>query len=747
MLIFFFLVAFILTISLTNPKRGHRLGTSSATWNKIKLAATLETWAENGGEGVASEANGGLEGVNGVAEPSSADSGRSTLVRQGPNGQICIWYPAHSIYEFWDWAGASEFLEGQETTKDGGDAPGITFVPSSTPKAEYTGDVLQLKAVFVVPGRKLWDMAFMRCTDGVEMFLSVVSDDDNGVKLEVRHEDNLSVVELPAYLEGDLRLQVSSRFVTVLSSKGYLYLLKYDRHSKCPIVRANNGGELNHIVNHSSRPIAEKNNIRLEQGELLLKTATFDSSPIFDIVGSWLVYSPTKVESDYYKQLVGSSDQVASSLQSLKLRKSLYTTVKLPTPGPLLYRVVSSVSNTALDKLYKFSEMSSKRVRGYLAKSDKIIDKDVSLHSISNSIGSALYSTASKLKKLAMSSGENEVVKVVDLANGQVMAMFKPPGGISRVSLSPYDLQLVHANYRGDNFYMWDLYKTPREVSLIGKFMRGKTSASIKEIFWFVNDKNTDIIKGTNSGFGCITKKLGSVHWYNINYVSCGNENNNHPNQLLGNRIDNSNSGQFLDSWILPSMKAVGFCKLPTCSNVPSSPQTSQTRVDKQQFYKVNQLAFLDQRNNLRLVSPLNGKHTFKYILPREPASSLPIIGESEAPLFNPIKYSRNVERLNIQEFDTPLCQAEIETCSPYLSLINNKNVEFSTYEISGDDPVNSFYDIFEDFGIDVPVNVFEFRGSGLSSPLMSSDEDLLRKFNNGIDISPENFSSNTVTE
>lgn len=694
---------------------------------------------------MASETSGASEGVNGVADAVGTDSSRSTLVKQGPNGQICIWYPAQSTYEFWDWVGGTKFREGHVNNHDGASGSGIMFLPDQDSDSAYAGDVLLLRAKFVVPGRKLFDMAFMRCTDGLEMFLSIVSDDENRAKLEVRRYDDLYNVELPTYLQGDIRLLVSSRFITILSSEGYLYLLKYDSGNKCPVVVANSGGQLNNIVNHSSKPIAEKCKIRLGQGELLLKTATFDNTPIYDVVGSWLVYSPTKVESDYYKQLVGSSDQVASSLQSVKLRKSLYTTVKLPTPGPLLYRVVSSVSNTALDKLYKLSEMSSKRVRGYLAKSEKIIDKDVSLHSISNTIGSALYSTANKIKKLAMSFGENEIVKVLDLENGQVLAMFKPPGGISHVSLSPYDLQLVHANYRGDSFYMWDLYKLPREVSLIGKFLRGKTSASIKEIFWFVNDKNTDTIKGTNSGFGCITKKLGSVHWYNINYLSCGNENNNHPNQLIGNRIDSSNNGQFLDSWILPSMKAITFCKLPRCSNVPNSAQTSQSRVDKHQFYKVNQLAFIDQKNILRLVSPLNGKHTFKYVLPTEPVGNLPVTGEVWDTLFNPSKYSRKVEPSYAPELDTPLCEAEIETCSPYLSLINNKNVEFSTYDIAGDDPVHAFYHLFEDFGVDVPVNVFEFRGSGLSTPLISSEEDLLRKFNNGIDISPDSFNTETA--
>lgn len=733
------LLSIILTSSLTNPKRGHRLGTSSATWNKIKLAATPDTKSETAGEEAVNGANGGSENSNGSSEAASVDLGRSTLVKQGPNGEICIWYPAKSTFEFWDWTKECDFLEGQHSM-DTPNVFGILFLPAPTEKPAYNGDSLQLMAKLVVPGRRVWDMAFMRCRDGTVLFLEIFSDDDTPVRLGVRQDANSWSLELPRFLEGELRLKLSSDFVTVLSSRGYLYIFKYVALSKCPIVKANEDGKLVNLFNHVSRPMAEKNGIRLESNELLLKIATSDNGPIYDIVGSWLVYTPTKVESDYFKQLVHSSDHVLSSLQSLKFRKSLYTAVKLPAPGPLLYRVVSSVSNSALDKLYRISELSSKRVRGYLAKSDKILDKDVSLHSISNSIGSALYSTANKIKKQAMSLGENEIIKVVDLANGQVMAIFKPPGGVSHVSLSPYDLQLVHANYRGDTFYMWDLYKLPKEVSLIGKFIRGKTSATIQEMFWFVNNKNTDTVKGTNSGFGCITKKLGSVHWYNINYLSCGNENNNHPNLLNGSRPESANSGQFLDSWILPSIKAVTFCKLPSCSNIPSSLSPTQSHGADKDFYKMNQLAFIDQKNNLRLVSPLNGKHTFKYVLPTEPSGSLPVVGEAQSSAWNPIFFSRNMTGAEAPEFDTPLSQAEIETCTPYLSLINNKNVEFATYDINGEDPASAFYHIFEDFGTEVPINVFEFRGSGLNTPLMSSDEDLLRKFNDGLEISPDGY-------
>lgn len=666
------------------------------------------------------------------------------IVRTGPYGEICVWYPKESTYQFWDWAESSSFYTGQEVNPEG-ELAGSMFISGLSKELQYRGDSLNLRSTLEVPGRRLWDMSLMRVSNKKAMHVSLVSDHNGPFFLEVRETANIHRVQLPDYLTGELRLKTTSQFVTVLSSNGFIYVLKYDPKGEVPIVKANSGGELIDVFNHASRPVAEKSGIRLQDGELLLRTATFDDSAIYDVVGSWLVYSPSKTETDYYKQLVHSSDQVSSALQSLKLRKSLYTSVKLPAPGPLLYRVVSSVSNSALDKLYKISEISSKQVRGYLARSDKILDKDVSLNSISNSIGNALYSTANKLKKQAMSFGENEIIKVIDLTNGKTMAMFKPPGGISHVSLSPYDLQLVHASYRGDNFYMWDLYKLPREVSLIGKFARGKTSASIKEIVWFVNNKNTNSVEGTNSGFGCITKRLGSIHWYNVNYLSCGNENNNYPNLLAGSTNNKANNGQFLDSWILPSIKAVTFCKLPSCSNVPSSFSEGKRYSEDEHFYKLNQLAFIDQKNCLRLVSPLNGKHTFKYTLPSTPTKDVPCSKQTNARTWNPFQFSRSEPTPSSPDVDTPLSQAEIETCMPYMSLINNKNVEFATYNLEGEDTVSAFYELFKDFGSEVPVNVFEFQGSGNNTPLMSSEEDLLHKFNDGLEISPDNYSGETI--
>lgn len=660
------------------------------------------------------------------------DPAAPLLVELGPTGEICIWYPDHSTYEFWAWTGASDYDEGTLP-----DAPRF-FVPAQG-AAAATGDTLLLRSQVRVPGRQVLAMAFLRGSDAT-YFLSLVAT-ASGHALEARLRGRVETHPVPACLALGLRLKTSSEYACVSSAQGYIYILQPDPAGKALLRQANVDGNLLAVYAHTSRPIIDRDGLHdLPRDSVVFKTSVVGDSPVFDIVGSWLVYSPTKYETDYFKQLVHSNAALPKARDS-KTKDAMYTSVKLPPAGPLMLRVVSSLSNSAFDKLFKLSEFSTNKVRGYLSKSDTILDKDVSLHSISTSIGKAMYSTATKLKKLATSSGENEIIKIVDLSNGQIMAMFKPPGGISNLSLSLYDLQLVQASAKGDNFYMWDLYRLPTEVSLVGSFVRGKTGATINDMRWFMNNVNSENIKGSNSGFGCITEKTGTLHWYNVNYLSCGNENKNYPNVFNGVEQDIA-SGQFMDSWLLPSINAVKFFMLPGSSNVPVTVQGQPQGL--KELHKVNQLAFLDTDNNLRLVSPLNGKHTFKYVLPKAPCEQLNVTGKTAQHVWNPVECLQNEAPKMAKEFDTPLSQTEIETCSPYLSMINNKNVELATYAFPEDsDPTEEFLKAFETFDSELPLQVLEFRPpSELCTPLLNSEEDILQKLNEGLVINPDTYGS-----
>lgn len=524
------------------------------------------------------------------------------------------------------------------------------------------------------------------------------------------------------------KVKSNGDFTVISNSEGYIWSARYDGTSYF----YNNSKYVPYLYKEFCQPLL-KEQMR-DEDMFILKTSCFNNTPIFDIVGDWLVYSPTKQEFQHMKavvdcngkpqvpkrdELLGDSlegyDEEPSKGKKDKDKKknktSFLTPAKLPPPGPLLNRVISSLSNTAIDGILKLSEVSTNKVKSYLNNNGEHTNEDKknmvkSLNKLGKSITKSLYNTASSTASTITSRPEdNQLIKIVDLRNDKVLAVFRPPGGVSNLSLSPYDLQLVHSNIRGDSFFMWDLYKLPLEVSLIGKFTRGKTSATIRDIFWFINNNyslnsgndvtqtsTVDNISGNNYGFGCVTKSTGSVHWFNINYLS-GSLNSNYPN-ILGKEKKKSNgmsqsfgNGEFSDAWILSSMDTVKLLALP---DIKSN--------------SINQLAILDKKNQIRLISPLNGKTTFKYILPYTP------VGEKFVPTRNINEDNeRKSEFNNSTSQINPLSRTEIETCGPYPNLYNNKNIEFSTYTSYENSDLDNFLKIYENFGQGIANETLKF--------------------------------------
>lgn len=649
------------------------------------------------------------------------------LVEQGPNGELCIWYEDKKMIDFWVWGSPKNVANCQEDhDANGGGGGDITA----------TNEVLLKFLSYKVPNDcVVHDMCFMPKPYGT-VFICIYSDLKGSGIMALDNQFLIKERLKGPVMSSVCSLKVSSEFIVVSSGTGHLCVLRYERSNNTGrFIHGNDDASLLLVYNNCTVPIIQKENLTdFNEKDILLKTGTFDQTPIFDIVGSWLVYVPTRLEIDYFKRLQVSNDSMANGRNDKKsVTKLMFTPVKLPLRNPLLVRMMSSLSNNAFDKLYRLSQYGTKKFRSYMSSSNKIIDKDVSLHSISNSIGKALYSTASKLKKETFTPGSNEYIKILDLSNGQIMGTFKPPGGISYLSLSPYDLHLIHASYKGDNFYMWDLYKLPKEVSLVEKFARGRTSAKIREIVWFVNDKNTETLPGTNSGFGCITKESGSLHWYNINYLFCGNETNNYPNVInTGLAQKKPSGGQFLDSWILPSNKAIKFFKLPRLSNLAA--YGAKSNDSQSGLNTLSQLSFLDSDGYIRLLSPLNGKHTFKYNLPIKKSSSQWVssgcwpgpsdgwLGEKDhRPNMVPQCASESGEVVT-RKFDIPLSQTEIETAEPYMSLIKNRNVEISCYDFGGENNVDAFFNSFATFGNDIPtVQQYITKDSGTNTPMHAS--------------------------
>jgi hypothetical protein len=531
--------------------------------------------------------------------------------------------------------------------------------------------------------------------------------------------------ELPTILQSLKKLFVksSNNYIIIGNDQGILYVYNYN------LIPANTSKKLTHTKKDSCVPVVMnvygQNSIKDE--ELVLQTSVNSkkNEPIFEIIDNWLVYSPTKTEYLHLKATskhtnVQDTQDPFRPTHEVQVKKStIFTPVKLPHKKPLVNRVLSSFSNNAIDGLFKLSALTVKNYK----KNQVPADVSVSINSISKGISSLLYNTASttanSIQKQAAyyKPNNNQIIKIVDLSNDKVLGVFKPPSGINNLSFSPYDLQLLQTNLKGDTFYMWDLYKLPQEISLVGTFNRGKTSAVVEEIFWFISYHQADIIdktgkqttvSGNNSGFGCITKATGSVHWFNTNYLS-GNS-DNLPNSYSGSK----NFNGFLDSWILSSIGAKKFIPLPRNSHKNSQNDCNRNMI--------NQLAVLDHDNQLKLVSTLNGSHMYKYDLPQVPvgeefvleklndknestnsnknsqqstqSSSLPSnisVSNLQGSKISQVasgttKQTVLIKNENREEDtsaigDNPLSQAEIETCSPFPSLVNNSMVEFATYE------------------------------------------------------------------
>lgn len=722
----------------SKPKRGHKLGSASATWQKIKLATST-----------------GVEGTDDNLTDAANDI--NFMMDTGYNGEIFIVRPQEGLVELWDWVPPSQakkntklpvgdtlYIQDQNAI---GSFHAAGSLISKDQKSIEAFKVLQVDGVYLL----------LLVTKQVTATLEVHEFFSKRSTLLIQSHD------LPAFMTaGDdstevlLLLKIGKDFLVISNNKGQLYILK---RKKKLFILPNTDLGCNNIRKSACVPLMEdfEGLSTISDDELTLQTSKFDGKPVFDIVGNWLVYSPTRKEYRYLNAINNSNGKIKgkskqresglldedSSRDISTKSRSIFTQVKLPPPGPLLSGVISALSNSALDGLFKISEVSSNRLKHYMskdkdkAKADRELKDDLpedskdlvhSLNSLGKIVGRILYSTASSTantiqkKSMALKPNDNQLIKIIDLNNDKTLAVFKPPGGVSNLSLSPYDLQLVQANTRGDNFFMWDLCKLPNEISLIGKFTRGKTSAIIKDIFWFINNYgNSSIIKGNNMGFGCITKSSGSVHWFNINYLS-GDFMNNRPNTLMKDTVSETPSkmlDHFLDSWVLSSLHAEKFIVLPSLAN------NIDNDYGQDHTPNMDQLAVIDSKQQIKLISPLNGSHLFKYKLPVDCVSPS-MMRERRIGLYNsPATNNRNHKSQPV----IPLSQTEIETCAPYLNLIDNKNVSFATYKFhSHGTKKQNFIDFLNDFSEDFPINDINIGGKGNPSEI-----NLLNRFSNGL--------------
>lgn len=748
-------------------------------------------------------------------EVDDVDSGNFKVF--GERGEMLILYTQEHVVEIWDWKPFSK------TTKVDGDTLYLLYQLklAGSPEAVHNFAILDGSG----PAYKI----LMIVLHGGQYLLQVHS-------LEYGETTSTCTQEvlLPDYFAGtQFIIKVSAKFMCLGSNTGFVIV--YAKHDG-KITNANEHDEL-HSTHKKALQQFSKRIPNLDTQVVMIQTScNVDGTPIFDLMDGWLVYSPTKDEFKHLNAVNNAKttrlvpvfdDPLLTNKKNTETKKpqvktsSFYTPVKLPPSGPLLNKVLSTFSNIAVDGIFKLSKMSSSKVHSYFKNrkeregaettENSMGSVDKTINTLGKTMGKLLYSTATTTATTLHNStnyrkpNSNQLIKVIDLCNDKDLGLIKPPGGVSAVSLSPYDLNLVHATYRGDALYMWDMYRLPLEFSLLGKFRRGKTLGVIQEIFWFVNDFKEDVVSlddhpdyaasdspksntksgfggsvGCNSGFGCITRATGSIHWFNVNYLS-GNLTDNLP-KTIGNKGVYAEG--FLDSWILPSFNGKMFVGLPlTCSQANG---------------KANQLAVLDGKDQLKMISTLNGRNYYKFDIPAQPVSSKYVpkdVGDDynggtfihnisnntngfvngggqlnsngkgksngflksngywslDGPVNANGNGNGNVDgingaSMNVNETDhnrdcgNPLSNAEIETCAPFLNLFNNR-ITLETYLIEGDE-CQEFYNMFEVFGNEIPTKRLEFEKTVLANaqgldkmsksdeinPLVSVDPEVLNE-------------------
>lgn len=723
-------------------KKGYRRGSTSATWQKLKLVTGSNSDSNN--QQLDTE-----DSLPGISNENEASKDDDVLVDCCAGSDILVLHCHKRLVEIWDWKSP---IKQKNSSGDTLYHNGLYSLCNSDEEVEGQGIRIICFKVLSYEVLKGFTIALIEQLFGNApvFYLSIYRLHDCEVS---EASQKIQLPEVMQFEESKFQIKSSDNYLIVSNNHGYVLLLKYDVH-KQRYRNANYDSSLN-LIHKSLRFTAtsKSRGCNMSDDEIIFKTSCSGDEAIFDIVGKWFVFCPTRLEYEHLIAITRSNDKLGSAFRcsdedpifskkpedQSSSDNTPFITVTLPPKGPLLNRVVRNLSNSAADSFFKLSEASSTRIMSYVnknntsrglsqdAKDEKVDVLVNSFNTLGRNIGKTLYttasSTASSIHKKAMPTkpSSNQLIEVVDISNDKVIAVFRPPGGVSKLSLSPFDLQLVHSNLRGDSFFMWDLYKLPLEVSLLGKFVRGKTSATIKEIFWFINNYDeSSNVRGNNSGFGCITKGTGSVHWFNINYLS-GDHLHNHPNNLVPDVLDDSIKNiknNFLDSWVLPSMKAEKFLALPNISNTMEHKSAANV-------FDINQLAILDKFNELKLISPLNGMHLFKYDIPSKNASN-----ELKSYKYKPPSPVLNGDA-ELYENIAPLSQTEIETCGPYLNFINHDNIEFAVYDF--DDNSSDFDNLmgcYEVFGATVPYKDVMLKGNLDSEKQCRSDMLLLERNN-----------------
>lgn len=448
-----------------------------------------------------------------------------------------------------------------------------------------------------------------------------------------------------------------------------------------------------------------------------------DGVPLFDLCGRWLVYSPVKSQLPI-----------------------TYTPLKLPPPGLLLDRILENISSTTAASLKSLTDAGVAGLRHYLAKDPaRPADKSKQPQRTGNSViyvGSRKFSVdpsgtvagitalPAALTNLFSSHLKSHLIQIIDLETQTKVSTFLSPQGLSFLSLSPFDSLLATVSSKGESVYTFDLSFMPRQVSLNGKYVRGKTPAKVSHIEW-----------DPEGGFGIITRDKGSVHWFERQRWNIFES----ENMLSSSSIANSNKIWRLSGWNVSDVCMVPDhisteTELKVSDNGDSCRRRfSNTSVSSDARRAVQTNRSLSGNTNIAMlrdgeiiiVDLRTGTCTWKYDIPSLPISETFLVtklkisegmsNNNDMQLVSSTPDYRDLERFGGIE---PVSFYEMESCLPYPFIHTDRHIVLATY--SSVDSTNEFdrksspddgFDIGGVFGLPLSSQELDFgRAKGLAT-------------------------------
>ncbi|KAG7894220.1 hypothetical protein KL908_002497 [Ogataea polymorpha] len=413
----------------------------------------------------------------------------------------------------------------------------------------------------------------------------------------------------------------------------------------------------NHFAIGSSNGTVAVYNVRSRQLLATYGCIVVNNEPVFDLCGDWLIYNAPPQSKTLNKW------QAEHDITPLKLSKHV----------SLLNKLWKGLSKTALDSVLMFSEISHSKLRRLFSR-DGLAQNGEQASALSTDDDELLRShnfremLAAILNTLNVNS--NYLV-MVDVARKETMFCFSPPDGCSAVSLSPFDLSVATVTNRGDDIYLWDYSKFDKDITLLDKYKRGKTSAVISDILW----------TGNNQSLVLLSKPNGSIHLF-VNESLTDMLQSRPSSRPLSN---DQKSEQAPYDWCISNgnIKKISIPTVP----MPWDHQRYDTEIS----------ALTDAGNVVR-IDQETGRMMWKYT-PLTTVSTNSMTGVKEvAPV-----------PLDLQPVD-PIAEAEVETCKPFPFAYNNRRIQFARFMVASDSlRLDGFGSVVADFE---DVKFGRFNGS-----------------------------------